>query len=54
MKRIDVQQHRFPQASASFFSPKSEKQMWIVILIFLAFLFDANWYYFREGRQPKS
>ncbi len=29
--------------SASFFSPKSEKQMWIVIFIFLTFLFIANW-----------
>ncbi len=28
--------------SASFFSPKSEKQMWIVILIFLTLLFVAN------------
>ena len=30
--------------SASFFSPKSEKQMWIVILIFLTLLFVANWF----------
>lgn len=28
--------------SASFFSPKSENQMWIVILIFLTLLFVAN------------
>ena len=40
--------------SASFFSPKSEKQMWIVILIFLTLLFAANWIYLRKGRQSKS
>jgi len=30
--------------SASLFSPKSEKQMWIVIFIFLTLLFVANWF----------
>ncbi len=37
--------------SASFFSPKSEKQMWIVILIFLTLLFIANWF---PKRSPNS
>lgn len=40
--------------SASFFSPKSEKQMWIVILIFLTFLFAANGLYWRKDKQRKS
>ncbi len=38
--------------SASFFSPKSEKQLWIIILIFLILLFAANWLYVHKNRQP--
>jgi len=37
--------------SASFFSPKSEKQMWVVILVFLTLLFAANWF---PKRSPNS
>lgn len=52
--QIDKKNPYKSPVSASFFSPKSEKQMWIVIFIFLTFLFAANGLYLRTNRQRKS
>jgi hypothetical protein len=48
--QIDKKNPYKSPVSASFFSPKSEKQMWIVIFIFLTLLFAANWF---PKRSPK-
>lgn len=40
--------------SASFFSPKNEKQMWIGILFLLTLMFTANVLYLRKETPPKS
>ncbi|MCJ7579893.1 MAG: hypothetical protein MUP98_05095, partial [Candidatus Aminicenantes bacterium] len=52
--QIDKKDPYKSPVSASFFSPKSEKQMWIFVLIFLTLLLGANALYFRKDKQPKS